>query len=72
MNLKMYVDDSVYAEWEPDIGRLILTTENGIPPPSNKIYLEREVFENLAHFYGRWKEQWERDKSTPPSRLGQA
>lgn len=46
---KMYLGDSVYVEF--DGYGLWLTTENGLPTdPSNKIYLEPVVFENLKFY----------------------
>lgn len=47
-----YLGDSVYAEIENGI--LVLTTRNGLPnDPSNKIYLEPEVFKALLRYYDR-------------------
>lgn len=47
---KIYLGDSVYAEWKDN--RIILTTENGLPEdPSNLIYLEIEVIEELIKFW---------------------
>lgn len=46
---KQYLGDSVYAEF--DGNGIILTTENGYPlDPSNKIYLEPEVFRALNEY----------------------
>jgi hypothetical protein len=46
---KIYLGDSVYAEW--DCGRLLLTTNNGYPDdPRNSIFLEPEVFDALCAF----------------------
>jgi hypothetical protein len=46
---KSYLGDSVYAEVEN--GMIKLTTENGLPTdPSNTIYLELEVYDNLVRF----------------------
>ena len=51
---KIYLGDSVYAEWKE--GQIILTTENGLPDdPSNLIYLEPEVIEALKKFWERIK-----------------
>lgn len=46
---KTYLGDSVYAE---DVGgpMIKLTTENGMPAPSNVIFLEPEVWAELV----RW------------------
>jgi hypothetical protein len=45
---KMYLGDSVYCRVDPD-GVFVLTTENGLPTdPSNKIYLEPDVYDQLA------------------------
>jgi hypothetical protein len=47
---KAYLGDSVYVELD-DFGRIVLTTENGLPDdPSNKIILEPEVIENLLAY----------------------
>jgi hypothetical protein len=47
---KLYLGDSVYVTWD-DLGRLVLTTENGYPDdPRNRIVLEPEVFANLIEF----------------------
>jgi len=46
---KVYLGDSVYAEWEN--GMLLLTTNNGHPDdPRNKIYLEPEVIRALNKY----------------------
>ena len=46
---KVYLGDSVYAEH--DGYGVILTTENGLPTdPSNTIYLEPSVLEQLRLF----------------------
>lgn len=47
---KEYLGDSVYVEIED--GMLKLTTENGLGP-SNTIYLERAVFNDLLKFVAR-------------------
>jgi len=50
---KIYLGDSVYAEWEATFAgrRLKLTTNNGWPDdPRNVIYLEPEVWEALLLF----------------------
>lgn len=44
---KVYLGDSVYAEFENDM--IKLTTENGLGP-SNTIYLELEVFRALVAY----------------------
>lgn len=47
---KIYLGDSVYAMKEDD--GITLTTENGLPgDPSNVIFLEPQVMENLYEFY---------------------
>lgn len=47
---KVYLGDSVYAEW--DGYQVILTTENSARGPSNIIYLEPELLETLYNkFY---------------------
>mgnify|MGYP001573299762 CR=1 FL=1 len=50
---KMYLGDSVYAEWS-NFGELVLTTENG-GPPSNIIVLEQGVLETLRLFLDKAK-----------------
>jgi hypothetical protein len=51
---KIYLGDSVYAEWKEE--QIILTTENGLPEdPSNLIYLEPEVMEALEIFLTKIK-----------------
>lgn len=47
MSDKMYLGDSVYAEW--DGCGITLTTENGYGP-SNTIYIEQEVWANLVDY----------------------
>jgi hypothetical protein len=52
---KVYLGDSVYVESvyvEVDRnGSYVLTTENGLPDdPSNRIYLEPEVYERLVKY----------------------
>jgi hypothetical protein len=50
--MKDYLGDSVYADFQD--GRIILTTENGLPTdPSNKIILELEVYEALTWFVAK-------------------
>ena len=44
---KIYIGDSVYAEWNGF--QLVLTTENGYGP-SNTIYLEDSVIQSLLHY----------------------
>ena len=47
---KVYLGDSIYAQIN-EYGSLVLTTENGLPSdPSNKIFLEPEVYEALKIF----------------------
>lgn len=46
---KIYIGDSVYAEYESDIMCLTLTTENGYGP-SNTIILEPAVIDKLITF----------------------
>lgn len=49
MTSKVYLGDSVYAEWH--FMGLRLTTENGYPDdPRNEIFLEPEVLENLMEY----------------------
>ena len=45
---KAYLGDSVYVDIEN--GMLKLTTENGVGPASNTIYLEPDVFEALSRY----------------------
>jgi len=54
---KLYLGDSVYAEWAAPLGafattpRIKLTTNNGWPDdPRNVIYLELEIFDALVKF----------------------
>jgi hypothetical protein len=44
--MKTYIGDSVYVDF--DGFGLVLTTENGIPPPSNTIVLEPDVYNALT------------------------
>ncbi len=46
--MKTYLGDSVYAEYD-GYGH-ILTTENGDGPPSNLIYLEPQVYDELVRY----------------------
>lgn len=46
---KTYIGDSVYAQFFPS-GDLVLTTENGLPDPSNTIVLEPAVWQSLKEF----------------------
>ncbi len=47
--MKIYIGDSVYAEYE-GFG-IVLTTENGYhDDPRNRIVLEPDVYENLIQF----------------------
>lgn len=48
---KIYLGDSVYAEWSRDDGMVRLTTENGPGAPGNVIWLEPEVMEALLAFW---------------------
>lgn len=51
---KVYLGDSVYASFDGHV--VTLTTENGLPTdPSNKIYLEPEVYAALVNFVEREK-----------------
>lgn len=47
---KQYLGDSVYVELDERLGGIKLTTENGLPTPSNLIYLEPEVIFALAGY----------------------
>lgn len=50
---KAYLGDSVYADID-HFGRIILTTENGLPTdPSNEIVLEPEVISALKNYISR-------------------
>lgn len=44
---KRYIGDSVYVEIN-DFGQIVLTVENDELAPSNTIYLELEVYQNLV------------------------
>jgi hypothetical protein len=49
---KRYLGDSVYVDLElfgTGVG-LVLTTENGLGPPSNRIVLEPEVYAELVRY----------------------
>lgn len=46
--MKEYLGDSVYAQVDP-LGRIVLTTENGLGP-SNTIVLEPEVLEEFLGY----------------------
>lgn len=62
MNKKMYLGDSVYAEF--DGYNIILTTRNGLPTdPSNTIVLEPEVLHALNIFREHIQKQIE--EATP-------
>jgi hypothetical protein len=53
MDKKIYIGDSVYAEF--DGYHVKLTTENGYPDdPRNTIYLEPAVLKNLIRVWGAW------------------
>lgn len=47
MSNKMYLGDSVYADY--DDYQITLTTENGAHP-SNTIIIDHDVLHNLIHF----------------------
>lgn len=48
---KEYLGDSVYVEFN-ESGQFVLTTENGLPTdPSNTIYLEPKVVNNLHRYF---------------------
>lgn len=51
MSKKTYLGDSVYAEFDGFV--IILTTEEGLPLPSNIIILEPEVAQGLEAFIKR-------------------
>lgn len=52
MKRKVYLGDSVYADW--DGFAIILTTENGTPfDPTNEIILEPEVWAALVKWVER-------------------
>ena len=54
--MKEYLGDSVYADC--DGYSLILTTENGLPnDPSNRIYLEPEVYEKLERYVAKLRDK---------------
>jgi len=55
MNLKRYIGDSVYVDF--DGWNLVLTTENDDGPPSNLIVLEPEVYKQLVQYVESLKEQ---------------
>jgi len=62
MNNKIYIGDSVYAQFD-DYRGIILTTENGLPnDPSNKIILEASVYETLLLFVESQKNKMEGTK----------
>ena len=52
---KRYLGDSVYVEINK-YGQIVLTTENGYGP-SNTIYLEPEVFENLESYLAAYRQR---------------
>jgi len=52
--IKEYLGDSVYAEWD-GLG-VILTTENGMGP-SNRIVLEPEVLAELDSYLARLRQR---------------
>lgn len=52
---KVYLGDSVYAEF--DGYGITLTTENGLPAPSNTIFLEPFVLAALDAFRKRLAEE---------------
>lgn len=51
---KEYIGDGVYAEVEPSLGALVLTTENGVEV-TNRIVLEPDVLEALEKYIERQK-----------------
>lgn len=56
MDNKIYLGDSVYAEF--DGFGILLTTQNGKPTdPSNSIYLEPSIIENLNAFVNAIKQR---------------
>lgn len=56
--VKQYLGDSVYVEVER--GMLKLTTDNGLGP-TNTIYLEPEIYMNLARYVAELAEQEKQD-----------
>ena len=53
-NSKVYLGDSVYASYEGGCG-IWLTTENGLTGPSNRIFIEPEVYSALVMYWERLK-----------------
>jgi hypothetical protein len=54
--VKDYLGDSVYVEYDTESKELILTTNNGYPDdPRNVIYMERYVLEAFDRFRERVK-----------------
>ncbi len=49
MNLKQYLGDGVYVDFDADLGAFVLTTEDGISV-TNRIVLEAEVWAALDDF----------------------
>lgn len=48
---KMYLGDSVYAEFDADFGQVVLTTDNGYPDdPRNRIVLDSDVATALVAY----------------------
>ena len=59
MNMKDYLGDSVYVEYDDNEAMeiLILTTNNGYPDdPRNRIVLDTHVYNALLRFVERVKE----------------
>lgn len=59
-NVKDYLGDSVYATVD-ESGDVVLTTENGFGP-SNTIYLDESVLNNLLRYIERVKAEKEHAK----------
>jgi hypothetical protein len=58
---KIYLGDSVYAEW--DGHGIVLTTENGyFDDPRNRIVLEPEVYASLLAFVRHLENQLSENK----------
>ena len=47
---RMYLGDSVYAEYHQEDNQVLLYTDNG-KGAENKIWIEPETFESLVHFF---------------------
>jgi hypothetical protein len=64
--MKTYIGDSVYLRIEPD--GLTLTTENGLATdPSNIIFLDWAVFENLTDTVKVVLEEHKKHSAKPPA-----